>query len=1514
VPATITIGSSNASFAAGTFAGGVGAITVNGNLTISGTAFTSTSGVLSLAGDFTFSGGSFTHNSGTLKVTTSSTLTGSPTLYKLEWAPAAAAATYTVASGSTLTVANTLTYSGSYDITVNTGTIAAQGDIVLNNSATGGGGTAALLINGGGAQTLTGNATINTSRLCNVQINKTTGTLTLSSTISIAGSFTHTASDGGLTVTGSKMAFCPGATQSITLTKPVTLNNVTFTNSAGSVVTISGARDTITVNDSLVIAGTGSLRFNTGNIHAQGNVIVSNTTAGTVSGTLTKININGSASQVLSGQGTSTGPIFDLIFSKTGGTMTISSITDVYGTLTIAGGTASQALSGTGTLNARGNVTVTNTATAGGGTATIAINGTGAQTLTGSGQYAKGILPKITVNKTTGILTLSSIISVAGDFTHTASSGGLTVTGSKVVFCPGATQGIVLTKPITLNKVAFDNGSTGSVVTISGARDTLTVGDSLVLAGTASLCFNTGNIHAKGHVNITNTTTPSLSGTLTKLNINGSGSQTLTGHTTATGPVFDLIFSKSAGTMTISNVTDVYGTLTIAGAATSQTLSGTGTLNARGNVTVSNTATTGGGGTATINFTGGNSQTFTGASDIDKGRLPNITINKSGGTLTLSSIISVLGNWTHTTGTVAYGTSTVAFIGNSQICTVSGAGALGFNNVVLHGASALTFKVDNITMTVNGTLTVSGTAAVNINSGTTSGTVLALGNVTVTNTSTSGNALTTDGTALIKFSGTAVQTLTGLSDPVNDMLKGKLPNVEIAKTGGSLALSGVISTGKNWTHTSGIVSAGTSKMVFCGLGFTANTLDISSASGLSGALEFNDVSFHANGFLTLRVDNSTMKVKGNLTMEGGTGTLTLNAGSTSGVIEVEKDVTITNTGFGNGGSGGTALMKFTNSFNQTLTGSGTINGGKVPNVEINKSGGTLTLSGTISTARDWTHTAGTVVAATGSTLAATSAGSTTITGCSSCTTEFENITLHTLSSIGNTILTVVNNVTAKGDLTFSGAGNVYIISGTLNVQKNVNLSCTGTIGGGGGTINFTGGNTQTLYGSGILGAGRSSNIAINKTTGTTLTLSGIISCGGDWTYNTGNVVASGGGVTSTVAMCAGGTLDAQGTSGDMTFSNLTINGGTVTLGGILNTSGNITISSGATLSGATYTLNSGGNWTNNGSFTAGTSTVVFNAPGDIHAVGRPGAVESFYNLKLDKNAGHIQLSSAVIVSNELILTKGQIETTSSNLLTLNDNVTVTGGSDLSYVHGPMKKVGNDAFTFPLGDMTLGSSAYHPFGISAPGATGDAFIAQYHVGQPPNYGLTLINLDCISAIEYWTIDRALGSSEPIGTLHWNTNSSIDVVDESDLTIAEWDGSAWQDLERSDLVISNATGHLSTLYPIKFPTTPKIITWGCPKAVYGALTKDPDGTFYRTYKKKLYFKYDEKYNDGTLKYTIYNSSHQPMQTSSLVLNKNYGSNWFDINLTSVSGFVLNSVYLLEVENDKGQKEYLRFKYMN
>lgn len=136
----------------------------------------------------------------------------------------------------------------------------------------------------------------------------------------------------------------------------------------------------------------------------------------------------------------------------------------------------------------------------------------------------------------------------------------------------------------------------------------------------------------------------------------------------------------------------------------------------------------------------------------------------------------------------------------------------------------------------------------------------------------------------------------------------------------------------------------------------------------------------------------------------------------------------------------------------------------------------------------------------------------------------------------------------------------------------------------------------------------------------------------------------------------------------------------------------------------------------------------------------------------------VTLSQATTITGSLVLTAGKLTTTTGTLLTLNYSTSfVTNASQTSFISGPVKKVGNDDFIFPVG---IGS-IFAPIGITnVIGQTlTDEFTAEYKRINPQSvHGSAVVaGMDHISSVEYWTLDRNAGVATKLVSLAINLES-------------------------------------------------------------------------------------------------------------------------------------------------------------
>jgi hypothetical protein len=261
-----------------------------------------------------------------------------------------------------------------------------------------------------------------------------------------------------------------------------------------------------------------------------------------------------------------------------------------------------------------------------------------------------------------------------------------------------------------------------------------------------------------------------------------------------------------------------------------------------------------------------------------------------------------------------------------------------------------------------------------------------------------------------------------------------------------------------------------------------------------------------------------------------------------------------------------------------------------------------------------------------------------------------------------------------------------------------------------------------------------------------------------------------------------GNLTNNGTFNGQT-STVTFTGTPAEINGLgTNNFYNLTVAASADLS-LNRAINISKDFVIDGLFTPDGRTVTFNGTTASVISGLAGSV-TFDELEQNKTGATTTLSVPVTVISELTLTSGIINTTTVNLLTLVDEAISTSGNSTSFVDGPMKKIGNDTFVFPLGDGTI----WARLEITSPVAVTDAYTAQYFATSYSNTTSMAASpspaLNNVSSIEYWTCNRNSGTSNVKVKLYWeNAARSVILGYSPDLVVARWNGSAWENAGQS-----------------------------------------------------------------------------------------------------------------------------------
>jgi hypothetical protein len=167
-------------------------------------------------------------------------------------------------------------------------------------------------------------------------------------------------------------------------------------------------------------------------------------------------------------------------------------------------------------------------------------------------------------------------------------------------------------------------------------------------------------------------------------------------------------------------------------------------------------------------------------------------------------------------------------------------------------------------------------------------------------------------------------------------------------------------------------------------------------------------------------------------------------------------------------------------------------------------------------------------------------------------------------------------------------------------------------------------------------------------------------------------------------------------------------------------------------------------------------------------------------MTVTKSGGNVLLANPLEIKSNLTFTTGDVNSTLANLLIFRDNSTHTTPSHTSHTNGPVRKIGNDAFTFPVGNGTF----YRSIGISAPSNTADHFTGQFFPINPDAVdGVAVANIEVplinISDCEHWILDRTNGTSNVFVTLSYedySINNCSGVTDPVSLKVARWDAVA------------------------------------------------------------------------------------------------------------------------------------------
>jgi hypothetical protein len=229
----------------------------------------------------------------------------------------------------------------------------------------------------------------------------------------------------------------------------------------------------------------------------------------------------------------------------------------------------------------------------------------------------------------------------------------------------------------------------------------------------------------------------------------------------------------------------------------------------------------------------------------------------------------------------------------------------------------------------------------------------------------------------------------------------------------------------------------------------------------------------------------------------------------------------------------------------------------------------------------------------------------------------------------------------------------------------------------------------------------------------------------------------------------------------------------------------ITSPAGITSSGSTGNVQTGSR-----NFDQGSVYTLIGNTGQVSGTGLPATVAGL----TINNAAGLTLSQPVTISGAFTLVNGIVTTTAANSLTVNAGATISGGSSNSFVNGPITvKTNSTAAVFlPVGKGT----AYGPASVTPASATASTYTAEYFNGvnatpDYSNYGTS--NLVKIDTFQYWDITRTAGAAASV-TLSWNAASNV--ASTGDLTVAHYNGTAWENAGHTTTTGTVAAGTITS----------------------------------------------------------------------------------------------------------------------
>lgn len=421
-----------------------------------------------------------------------------------------------------------------------------------------------------------------------------------------------------------------------------------------------------------------------------------------------------------------------------------------------------------------------------------------------------------------------------------------------------------------------------------------------------------------------------------------------------------------------------------------------------------------------------------------------------------------------------------------------------------------------------------------------------------------------------------------------------------------------------------------------------------------------------------------------------------------------------------------------------------------------------------------------VVVAAGASLSMTSETIMRVKGMTNNGTWNTGLLPNTVQYTGNNQSIPVPNGATQSyySLIISGTGTSILPAGSMNIRGN--LSINGAISSTGNTVVMNGSAAQSVNGTSAISL---NNLTIDNSAAT-VSITQTLTVANTLTITTGklaigdNVLTLGGAVVNTVpngitgSTSSGLTVNGiaspvlsfdQSIPGETNvLNNFVINssGQIVSLGSDLEVNGALSFLAGKlAINGNTLTLKNsvvnsaaGGLRGSNGSNLIISGDIISSALSFDQTTA--GITNLLNNFSINRKGHSVSLDNPLIVGGAFNLIEGFVRTTAANSLTLNATASLAGGTDSSYVDGPLIRNTNSTnpVFYPIGK----SNVYRPVGVTPATDLSGVYTAEYFQAIPPA-GTYSGQITSIVSNEYWDISKTSGPDASITLIYNGANT-------------------------------------------------------------------------------------------------------------------------------------------------------------